>query len=333
MRINVNAFIAVVLCTALLGGLWLLNTRNVLDDGVWNPHDMYNSVGGSKYSQLNMSSERPSSGTALSLSPSRTLSRKASSVPYHLMASSPNNLITSSPHSPITSSPISYASSAAQFHSFGGGSDMMGGVAGGSFRANPEAMPSAASLSMPSMPNYAMVARGQNAEVLQGEMAAVSAISSMANAYNMPMRSSITSIGDQLYRIGASDLTFGYGQRSFGINNQKRIGGIADNYIGWLSTPEMWEEALGSDFSGYSNGAEGLTMEQIRALYVACTGDLNFDNEESWNAFWAWLNMQQADDGFKWKLLPLGDAVPFVLLLCLLYACVVCYKVRKQESI
>jgi|GEM_PF-5692551 len=331
MRINVNAFIAVVLCTALLGGLWLLNTRNVLDDGVWNPHDMYNSVGGSKYSQLNMSSERPSSGMALSLSPSRTLSRKASSVPYHLMASSPNNLLTSSPHSPITSSPISYASSAAQFHSFGGGSDMMGGVAGGSFRANPEAMPSAASLSMPSMPNYAMVARGQNAEVLQGEMVAVSAISSMANAYNMPLRSSITSIGGQLCQIGASNLTYGYG-RSLGINNQKRVG-IQENYIGWLTSSDKWEEALGEEFKGYSGGAEGLTKEQILALYAAITGDTDFSNQQQWDAFWEWLNMQQADESFKWKLLPLGDAVPFVLLLCLLYACVVCYKVRKQESI
>lgn len=288
MRINVNAFIAVVLCTALLGGLWLLNTRNVLDDGVWNPHDMYNSVGGSEYSLLNMSSERPSSGMALSLSPSRTLSRKASSVPYHLMASSPNNLITSSPHSPITSSPISYASSAAQFHSFGGGSDMMGGVVGGSFRANPEAMPSAASLSMPSMPNYAMVARGQNAGVLQGEMAAVSAISSMANAYNMPMRSSFLSQGVNLYQIGASEVANGARSSITGRHNAPISGSGIDAILGSLGAEQgfLYVDAEGNRYydmtkleqwflemkSGNMPGFESLTWDEFLDNYFNIDG-------------------------------------------------------------
>ena len=227
MRINVNAFIAVGLCTALLGGLWLLNTRNVLDDGVWNPHDMYNSVGGSEYVSSNGSSERSaSSGTALSLSLSRTISRKASSVPYHLMASSP--------YSPITSSPISYASSDAQFHSFGGGGDMMAGAAGGSFRANPEAMPSAASLSMPSMPNYAMVARSQNAEMMQGEVAAVSAISFMENAYYMPLRSSFISQSANLYQIGASEVANSTRYSVTGRHNAPVTGGGLEAWLNGL---------------------------------------------------------------------------------------------------
>ena len=302
MRINVNAFIAVVLCTALLGGLWLLNTRNVLDDGVWNPHDMYNSVGGSKYSQLNMSSERPSSGTALSLSPSRTLSRKASSVPYHLMASSPNNLLTSSPYNPITSSPISYASSAAQFHSFGGGSDMMGGVEGGSFRANPEAMPSAASLSMPSMPNYAMVARGQNAEVLQGEMAAVSAISSMANAYNMPMRSSFLSQSINLYQIGASEVT--YGSSYFSITGRRNIPTNGDENGIW----ERWLNTLteGGMFIEEKDGVRYYSERELYAYFIA-----NQDNFPglTWDEFLAYINGGQTEH----VLVPVGE--PWILLL------------------
>lgn len=302
MRINVNAFIAVVLCTALLGGLWLLNTRNVLDDGVWNPHDMYNSVGGSKYSQLNMSSERPSSGTALSLSPSRTLSRKASSVPYHLMASSPNNLLTSSPYNPITSSPISYASSDAQFHSFGGGSDMMGGAAGGSFRANPEAMPSAASLSMPSMPNYAMVARGQNAEVLQGELAAVSAISSMANAYYMPLRSSFLSQSINLYQIGASEVT--YGSSYFSITGRRNIPTNGDENGIW----ERWLNTLtgGGMFIEEKDGVRYYSERELYAYFIA-----NQDNFPglTWDEFLAYINGGQT----KHVLVPLGE--PWILLL------------------
>lgn len=341
MKINVNAFIAVILCAALLSGLWVLsNSRDELETNIWSPRAIYEQVGGSSYVSPELpsySSRSSSDDVVVKMSPSRTMSRRVSSVPYGLIPSSPYGLMTSSPNGLAASSPhglITYASSNATYHSFGGGGDMSGGMSGGSFRANPEAMPAATALSVPSMPNYAMASRSAYvAPQQQADLAAVSAISEAASAYSMPMRSSITSIGGQLYRIGASDLTFGYGQRSFGINSQKRIGGMADNYIGWLSRPEMWEEALGSEFSGYSNGAEGLTMEQIRELYVACTGDVNFDNEESWNAFWTWLNMQQADKDFQWRLLPLGDAIPFILLLCLLYAGVVRYRARKQESI
>lgn len=303
MRINVNAFIAVVLCTALLGGLWLLNTRTVLDDGVWNPHDMYNSVGGSEYSLLNMSSERPSSGTALSLSPSRTISHKASSVPYHLMASSPNNLITSSPHSSITSLPISYASSAAQFHSFGGGSDMMGGAAGGSFRANPEAVPAATSLFIPSMPNYAMVARSQNAEVPQGEMAAVSAISSMANAYNMPLRSSIVSQGVNLYQIGASEVASGARSSITGRHNAPPTGG---GYDAWLGSLGVGEGYLYSD----AEGNRYYDMTLLKETFEDLKASGNFPDWLTWEDFLA----QYFDaDGQDKHRVPLGE--PWILLL------------------
>lgn len=303
MRINVNAFIAVVLCTALLGGLWLLNTRTVLDDGVWNPHDIYNSVGGSEYVSSNGSSERSaSSGTGLSLSPSRTISHKASSVPYHLMASSPNNLLTSSPYNPITSSPISYVSSAAQFHSFGGGSDMMGGAAGGSFRANPEAMPSATSLSMPSMPNYAMVARGQNAEVLQGEMAAVSAISSMANAYNMPLRSSITSIGGQLYQIGSSGLTYSTSGSRHSINGRLNAAPIVGNNP-W----ERWLNGLTGDV--LIEEKDGVRYYSESLLYELYLSQLDNFPDLTWDEFLAYINGGQTGH----VLVPLGE--PWILLL------------------
>lgn len=337
MKINVNAFIAVILCAALLSGLWVLsNSRDELETNIWSPHAIYEHVGGSSYVSPELptySSRSSSDDVVVKMSPSRTMSRRVSSVPYGLIPSSSYGLITSSPNGLAASSPhglITYASSNATYHSFGGGGDMSGGMSGGSFRANPEAMPAAAALSVPSMPNYAMASRSAYvAPQQQADLAAVSAISEAASAYDMPMRSSITSIGDQLYRIGASDLTFGYGQRSFGINSQKRVS-IADNYIGWLSTPEMWEEALGEDLSG---GAEGLTKDQIMALYLAATGDTDFSNQQQWDAFWAWLNMQQENDSFKWKLLPLGDAIPFILLLCLLYVGVVRYRARKQESI
>ena len=310
MRINVNAFIAVVLCTALLGGLWLLNTREVLDDGVWNPHDIYNSVGGSEYVSSNGSSERSaSSGTALSLSPSRTISRKASSVPYHLMTSSPNNLLTSSPYGPITSSPISYVSSAAQFHSFGGGSDMMGGVAGGSFRANPEAMPAAAALSVPSMPNYAMVTRSAYvAPQQQADLAAVSAISEAASAYSMPMRSSITSIGGQLYQIGSSGLTYSTSGSRHSINGRLNapptMGGGGASWDNWLQTLGTEQGLL------YTIGDQRYyDMDLLKQAFEAAIASGNMPGV-TWDEF---LAQYFYADGQNTHFQPLGE--PWILLL------------------
>ena len=101
-----------------------------------------------------------------------------------------------------------------------------------------------------------------------------------------------------------------------GLQGRRRIG-IEDNYIGWLNY-----EWLG--------GAEGLTMEQLRNLYVEMTGDTDFANEEAWIAFWEWFQNSQSDS-FAWKLLPLHDATWFVLLLCVIYAVVVYRKSRLAK--
>ena len=312
MRVNVNAFIAVILCTVLLGGLWLLKYRTISEDNVWNPDELYGTVSGTSYSTSNVSSERSaSSGTALSLPSSRTISRKASSVPYHLMVSSPNNLLTTSPYNPVTSSPISYASSNATFHSFGGGGSADGAI-GGSLRANPEAMPSATSLSMPSMPNYAMVARSQNTEMMQGEVAAVSALTSVAQSANA------------LYSydgIGVTALDYGcyasLGSPLRGISQRKDVS-IQDQYAGWLN--------------GEYAGGGGLTYYQLRDLYVQMTGDTDFTNESAWWAFYDWFMSKDGTEGFSWSYVPMADAIPFLLLLSLLYVCALYRKMKKQVA-
>ena len=289
MRVNVNAFIAVILCTVLLGGLWLLKYRTTSEDNIWNPDELYGTVGGSSYSTSNMSSGRSvSSGSSVALPSSRAISRKASSVPY-----SP---IASSPYSPIASSPISYASSDAQFHSFGGGG-AMAGAAGGSLRANPEAIPSAASLSMPSVPNYAMVARSQNTEMMQGEVAAVSALTSVAQGANA------------LYSyngIGVTALDYGcyasLGSPLRGISQRKDVS-ILDQYSGWLND----EYAAGG----------GLSYYQLRDLYVQMTGDTDFTNESAWWAFYDWFMSKEGTDGFSWSYVPMADAIPFLLVFTL----------------
>lgn len=309
MKINVNAFIAVILCAALLSGLWVLsNSRDELETNIWSPRAIYEHVGGSSYVSPELpsySSRSSSDDVVVKMSPSRTMSRRVSSVPYGLIPSSPYGLMTSSPNGLAASSPhglITYASSNATYHSFGGGGDMSGGMSGGSFRANPEAMPAAAALSVPSMPNYAMASRGQNAEVLQGEMAAVSAISSMANAYNMPMRSSFLSQGINLYQIGASEVT--YGSSYFSITGRRNIPTNGDENGIW----ERWLNTLteGGMFIEEKDGKRYYSERELYAYFIA-----NQDNFPglTWDEFLAYINGGQT----KHVLVPVGE--PWILLL------------------
>lgn len=315
MKINVNAFIAVILCAALLSGLWVLsNSRDELETNIWSPRAIYEHVGGSSYVSPELptySSRSSSDDVVVKMSPSRTMSRRVSSVPYGLIPSSSYGLITSSPNGLAASSPhglITYASSNATYHSFGGGGDMSGGMSGGSFRANPEAMLSAAALSVPSMPNYAMVARGQNAEVLQGEMAAVSAISSMASAYNMPMRSSITSIGGQLYQVGASGLTYSTSGSRHSINGRLNapptMGGDVVSWDKWLQTlgtEQGWLYTIG-DQRYYD-------MDLLKQAFEAAIASGNMPGV-TWEEFLAqYFNA----DGQNKHFVPLGE--PWILLL------------------
>lgn len=316
MKINVNAFIAVILCAALLSGLWVLsNSRDELETNIWSPRAIYEQVGGSSYVSPELpsySSRSSSDDVVVKMSPSRAMSRRVSSVPYGLIPSSPYGLMTSSPNGLAASSPhglITYASSNATYHSFGGGGDMSGGMSGGSFRANPEAMPAAASLSMPSMPNYAMVAR--SAYVVpqqQADLAAVSAISEAASAYSMPMRSSITSIGGQLYQVGSSGLTYSTSGSRHSINGRLNapptMGGGGASWDNWLQTLGAGQGLL------YTIGDQRYyDMDLLKQAFEAAIASGNMPGV-TWEEFLAqYFNA----DGQNKHFVPLGE--PWILLL------------------
>lgn len=313
MKINVNAFIAVILCAALLSGLWVLsNSRDELETNIWSPRAIYEHVGGSSYVSPELptySSRSSSDDVVVKMSPSRTMSRRVSSVPYGLIPSSSYGLITSSPNGLAASSPyglITYASSNATYHSFGGGGDMSGGMSGGSFRANPEAMPAAAALSVPSMPNYAMASRSAYvAPQQQADLAAVSAISEAASAYSMPMRSSITSIGGQLYQVGSSGLTYSTSGSRHSINGRLNAPPIVgnnpweewDNWLNGLTGDVLIEEK------------DGVRYYSERLLYELYLSQLDNLPNLTWDEFLDYIKGGQTGH----VLVPLGE--PWILLL------------------
>jgi hypothetical protein len=219
-----------------------------------------------------------------------------------------------------------YTTSSAEIKSFGGGGN--GGAAMGGAMSNGR---SNSGLSNPSLQGGAGVsispiaystARRDGMSSVVGDdlamMAAENPVMAMSNAASVGM-------GNAVY-AGMGYTTMGYyGSSSYGspagIRGRRNVS-IEDSYYGWLS----------SDLWGYGEGSNGITMDVLRQLYADATGDTDFSNEEAWEAFLAWFNSQQDNESFGWYWAPISDAIPFLLLLCAIWALVVYRRTRTQTN-
>ena len=336
MSKNENVFIGVLLCAVLCGTfVWLSSSG---DESSWSPNDIYNEVQGAGsvggYATTSATFSGPSNEGGVALPMSSSSMRARSSYKYAGAYSGASYAPLAS--SPLASSPLTYGAapgagmhltSSAEIKSFGGGGN--GGAAMGGAMSNGR---SNSGLSNPSLQGGAGVgispivystARRSGMSSASGDdlamMAAENPVMAMSNAASVGM-------GNGFY-AGMGYTTMGYyGNSSYGspagIRGRRNVGGIDDNYFGWL----------GSGKWGYGGGADNLTKEDIMDLYVAITGDTDFSNEEEWLAFWNWFLGMQSDENFLWKLAPLSDAIPFILLLCMLYALVVYRRTRTQTN-
>ena len=336
MSKNVNVFIGVLLCAVLCGTfVWLSSSG---DESSWSPNDIYNevqgtgSVGGYATTSATFSGPSNEGGVALPMSSSSMRARTSykyagaySGASYAPLASSPLAL------SPLTYGAASgaglYLTSSAEIKSFGGGGN--GGASMGGAMSNRQ---SNSGLSNPSLQGgagvgispiaYSTARRGGMSSAAGDDLAMMAAenpVMAMTNAASVGM-------GNAVYS-GMGYTTMGYyGSSSYGspagIRGRRNVGGIDDNYYGWLGSGK-WE---------YGEGFDNLTQADIMDLYVAITGDTDFSNEEEWLAFWNWFLGMQSDENFLWKLAPLSDAIPFLLLLCAIWALVVYRRTRTQTN-
>lgn len=305
MKLKLSVFIGVVLCLVLMGVYGVLSRMFDSREG-WRPNDVYSSVGGSSYSTVSYSSSH-SGGLAvpaMSMRGGRSFSRRVAApafsyAPAYAPASSGRQWSSSS-----AQSPISYTASSATMKSFGGGNISSSAFAGAANSASPAsaATPVAASVGMPSV-NMPAVAYGNtrlNTNDLSALMSGDVALST-ASAY-----------------AGIGNTTAG---GPMGIRGRRNVG-VQDTWLGWL----------GSDMWGYGEGSDDVTMQDLRDLYAAMTGDTDFSNQELWESFLAWFNGNQSDETFGWHWAPLSDAIPFVLLLSFLYAWFIYRKTKKQTA-
>ena len=123
-----------------------------------------------------------------------------------------------------------------------------------------------------------------------------------------------------------------YGSSSYGspagIRGRRNTPGMGDSWTGWLGNGDFW----GEGYEDWAKGSDQVTEDLLRALYVRATGDTDFSNEELWQAFLAWFNSQQDNESFGWYWAPISDAIPFLLLLCAIWALVVYRRTRTQTN-
>ena len=322
MKIKSSVLLGFVVLICLLGGLSLMNRMDVEQD-VWRPADMYSSVGGngnSTYSSVSYSSGASEATAVPVVSNAGSLFRHRAVSSYAPAHRSP----MSSSQYPIGGMPsysskgtsALYTTSSATMKSFGNGG-MGAGVAmsGGSVRAT-SSQPAtvAAVVSMPSLPTPAF-----------------SSTSSAARS-SVSMEQLLASAGSE-YLAAASYQGIGKTTAGGPMGMRgRRNAGPEDQWLGWL----------GSDMWGYGGGSDQITENDLfRLWFKGMTGEdydptnpahIDFMNSSMWDSFLEWFNRKQSDETFGWYWAPVSDAIPFLLLLCALYAWVVYRRATKQQS-
>ncbi|MBR5854401.1 MAG: hypothetical protein IKY87_01815 [Paludibacteraceae bacterium] len=340
MNKNVNVFIGVLLCAVLCGMfVWLSSTE---DADFWSPSEMYNEVsgtsaGGYSSTSATLSGYSNDGGLALGLS-SSSLSRARSSSFYAGAYSGAATMPLTSNLSPLTYGGASGAglhlTSSAEVKSFGGGGNggaAMGGSARSAAMSNSQSPVAHGAMAM--SPITYTAARMKNtpsvdpATVSSGDMMAVMSANYGMGGYTASVYGgSLSGTYDQYVGV------YGGTTNSYaGITGRRNSGVIEDRWYSWLSS-DMW---------GYGSGSNQITEDILfRLWFKGVTGEEydpenpehnDFMNSGAWESFRDWFDSKQDDTGFGWYWMPMSDAIPFLLLLCVLWAWVI-YRRTKSAT-
>ena len=306
MRIKSSVLLGLILVICAISGFSLLK-RLTQEVDEWRPSNLYSSTNVSRRSTFSVVSSAPASyseavASVSSGSGSMFRHRGASSyAPASGFAYSQSPIAGTSSYSqsPIANSQRLHTTSSAEFRSFGGGGNAGAvSMSGGQVKSSSSSVTSS-SLSV-SMPSTSVFAYNTN----RNGSSASDMVASMSG--DIAMASSYQGIGNTT------------GPR--GMNGRKNVPGIGGEWTGWLDTE-------------WSGGSNDITFDMLKDLYARMTGDTDFSNQELWDAFLAWFEGNQSNENFGWYWAPISDAVPFVLLLCLVYAFVIYRKTKMAKNV
>jgi hypothetical protein len=315
MKIKSSVLFGLIVVIFSVSGFSLLK-RLTRDVDEWRPSDLYSTTNVSRrstYSVVSSGASASYSGAVPSVSSGASSMFRHRGVSSYAPAVSAHNSLANSQYpiggtpSNSVASPI-YATSSAEFRSFGGGGNAGGvSMSGGAIKSSGSVMAapsSALSVSMPTAPAFAYN-RGAMSSVA-GDMAVAS---------------------DQAY-AGIGNTT---GPR--GISGRKN-GDVEDSWLDWLYR------------HGYTYGSVS-GDEQNGYTYSFSYSDLleayNDYKENYWQMMWGdpptfdqWLTWFQGDGGMhdyrgnSYVWLPVGDYYP-LLILAMLYVGYVAIRRRKSK--
>ena len=363
MKSNQVSVLIVLLLCLVMGGFLYVVDRSSDDEKGWSPSELYSELGarsyeGSSFSDVTFSGGASSDGVAVSMRNGsfslRTRASRASSLtPNNPIASSPNNLpsLQGGAGGRLSSSAslIGHMTSSAEFHSFGGGSNMTMGSytsssnnliasspAIGSYRPSPSSpialSPNASGVGFNNLPSLQGGDGGR--PVVSAEQALMSASSSASGLFGGMMTSYGTASYDQvMYGSYGSN---GSGQRGV-KGKQNAAPGMGDSWLNWLdnyysNTLDWWDEKKGNGSSAT------LDWQAAYNAYLAMLASWNYTmgDPPTWEEFEEWLWLSKSDgftkNGHTYTYVPIGNILPLVLM-AILYMIILFVKRNKTAQL
>lgn len=307
MKIKSNVLFGLIVVIFSVSGFSLLK-RLTRDVDEWRPSDLYSTTNVSRrstYSVVSSGASASYSGAVPSVSSGvSSMFRHRGVSSYAPVVSAPAYSFSPLASSPLASSPQGglYATSSAEFRSFGGGGNAGGvSMSGGSVKSSNSSVATASGLNV-SMPSTSMYAYNSNRSSASDVMPSMSGDIAMAST--------------QAY-AGIGNTT---GGASRGIRGRRDVPSI-----GGGSTDESVFMSILVEICG---GSADLTLTDAQllvkwAVYYATGGVSPAD----WERFLAWYQSIRT-----LPETPVGDAVLFVMCCALLYV-VYIYLKRKKISV
>lgn len=332
MKIKSNVLFGLIVVIFSVSGFSLLK-RLTQDVDEWRPSDLYSTTNVSRRSTYSV----VSSGASASYSGAvPTVSSGASSMFRHRGVSLYAPVVSAPAYSfsPLASSPLAsspqgglYATSSAEFRSFGGGGNA-GGVSmfGGSVKSSGSSVAPASGLSI-SMPNasmYAFSSQGanNNIPVVSGDaaMAAMTSTSSYTTAYS-----------------GIGRTTTGGAFR--GISGRRESnGGIFNSWWNWLSSHNNPGNGVVDENGNWIYTYDKYDLQSLYNAFVAYwSKNFGSDDIPGYDEWLEWYISTTGSDGYSYKndtylFQPIGGALPLVVM-ALIYLCCTVLRRKMKEQI
>ena len=352
MKSNQVSVLVVLLLCLVMGGFLYVVDRSSDDEMGWSPSELYSELGarsyeGSSFSDVTFSGGASSDGVAVSM---RNGSFSLRTRTRH--ASSPSSPIALSPNSPIASSPnslIGHMTSSAEFHSFGGGSNMAMGSytsssnsllasspAIGSYSPSPSSpialSPNASGVGFNNLPSLQGGDGGR--PVVSAEQALMSSSSSASGLF-----------GGMMSSYGTASYGGVYGSSPSRVNNRFNAppgmgedNGFGNLWLDWLNQHYNSEDGT-MPWGTFKDGVWQFSWQDAWNAYESWATEFAKNNPgavvplfEEWLRWFKVGTTYEGASGQFFTYVPIGNVLP-LLLMAIIYMIILLVRRNKTAQL